>query len=241
MYEQYEQALGLRWLVAYVVKPQETTCRINCQIALRRHEVWLHVGVLQDRKKFLPDVVHELCHAWLGENVDPAFATVFFSKRYGKLTGDAYAEFEQKARMLYWAHAHVDIWVNELRHRHFPELTEADAATFSGSVKALAKLGRWDDLRTRESVVSLAMYLAEAKRYPFESVNMASILHGMGTEWKRLTLALTAFYEILPRLAYERVQDLKSFEQSVQEAAKIWEFPIEPSLVEEEGIAVWLV
>ncbi|MDI6603329.1 MAG: hypothetical protein QME57_04490 [Patescibacteria group bacterium] len=237
----FKAKLGLRWKISYFLAPKETICRVVSNPVSQEHEIWIHPGVRRDFQFFLPDTVHELCHCKLAEAVDPIFSTIAFRKGYGELKGEAAKKFEHRARMIYWAQAHVDIWVNDLRHSHWPELTQADHESFSQSILELAQIGQWQMLESREGILGIAQHLAEVRRYGLQPVDFSSVFQGIGEKIKSAITELSEFYESLPRLSYEREKDLQTLEKSVKQAAKRLELPISPQLIEDEGRIVWQI
>jgi hypothetical protein len=231
----------LNWLVSYSLKPDEATCRITCLPNEQRHEVWLSASAVQNPDLFLPDIVHELCHAKLAETVDVAFSTLFFRKRYGRLQGQAQLQFARKAQYLYWAWAQVDIWVNDLRHSHWSELSHVDQESFIGSLAQLIREGQAQYLNTNKAVFGLALQVAEAERHHLAVFDPAAIVDHMNQESRKTYAKLVSFYRSLPPLSFDRTHDLATLEHSVQKVAKHLRFPVSPKLVDEEGRKVWEV
>lgn len=155
----------MQWPIEYKVKQDEATCRITSDSKKQIHEVWVHPDVLRKPEFYKVDTVHELCHAKLSEEIDPTFSTIYFTKKSWQPTNIDRKLFDQKAQMLYLAWSHVDIWVNDLLHQYFPDLTKADVESFSKSVFGLAQTGHWELLQTPENILAIATTITEIKRY----------------------------------------------------------------------------
>lgn len=241
--EPFAQALGLAWPVEYFLVPTESTCRITSDPAECRHEVWLHSGVIQNPEDYLCDLVHELCHGALAEKLDPAFATIYFSRRYAGLTGKAEQQFSEKARQLYLSWAHIDVWVDEYRHGLFPELTMADHESFLVSVKSIAKSAPNASaiLEKPESLMALAIQLAETKRLGLDKQDFSEVLNCLSRDGQKTVSRMRQFYEVLPRLTFQPKEDLAILLNSVQASAKKLALPIAPQIIEEDGRRLWLV
>ncbi|MDD4610904.1 MAG: hypothetical protein PHU73_03055 [Patescibacteria group bacterium] len=238
--EVFLRTLGVRWPVTFYLVPGEDTCRILTEIRERAHEVWVHESVLENPGLYTGDVIHELCHASLAERVDPAFSSYYFSKKYGELKGEEWREFGQKAQMVYLAGSHVDVWVNDLRHDHWPELTEQDNNTFAQGVVGIINLGHTERLRDPRSFLAICQYQAEKdRRGNANSSDLFRFLRSKGIALDPRAMELVEYFKSLPWLKFEPKKDLELFEQSTQEVARILGLPINPRLVREDDRWVW--
>ncbi len=239
----FVQALGLVWPVEYFFVPTENTCRVTSDPSACRHEVWVHPGVIQNPETYLCDLVHELCHASLAERVDVAFSTIYFSRHYAHLSSKAEKEFAKKYWLLYLAWAHVDVWVDELRHSLFPDLTFADHDSFFKSISVIASLDKNElvGLEQPQHLLALAVHLAETKRFGLAKQDFSQILNCLSREGQKTVSRMHQYYAILPRLTFQPEKDLAILLDSVQKAAKKLGLPIAPRILEEEGRQVWLV
>ncbi len=239
----YAQALGLAWPVEYFFVPTENTCRITSDPIACRHEVSVHSGVIKNPEAYLCDLVHELCHASLAERIDLAFATIYFSRRYARQSEKAEKEFAKKYQMLYLAWSHVDIWVDELRHSLFPELTLADHDSFFQSVSGIASLDKKTlaGLEAPQHLLALAVHLAETKRFGLVKQDFSKILGCLSRDGQKTVSRMRQFYEVLPRLTFQKELDVVALLDSVQKAANKLGLPIAPQIIEEESRRVWLV
>jgi hypothetical protein len=237
----YERTLALEWPVEYFHKPDEGTCRCTCDERAQRHEVWFPTRVIRDAHGALDEILHELCHCKLAEEVDVAFSTIYFVEKYSNLAEPALGEFTQKAHMLYYAWAHVDIWVNDLRNEHWPEIAEQDHRQTADQLTALARTGQLAEAAQRDTTIFLgvAIQIAEEQRHGLEPVDYAPIFESLGESRSDDVRALAAFYASLPRLAFEREQDVKLLEASVREVARAMQFPVQPRIMVEKNRHVW--
>lgn len=238
----FAQALGLAWPVEYFLVPTESTCRITSDPVDCRHEVWVHSGVIQKPEDYLCDLVHELCHGALAEKIDPAFATIYFSRRYAGLTGKAGKQFSAKARQLYLSWAHIDVWVDEYRHSLFPELTLADYDSFFVGAKGVAKHTEARSLlEAPESLLAIAVHLAEGQRLGLGKQDFFQILNCLSRDGQKTVSRMRQLCTNLPKLSFQPEKDVATLLESVQASAQRLGTSINPQIVEENGRRVWLV
>ncbi len=232
-YPPYMKKLGLKWEVRYYLT-QDDRARIWCRPEEKMHEVWL-----PKKKAFLPDVVHELCHGKLAEAIDPLFATAAFVKKYAELQGVAQQDLDQKLHQFSWSWAGIDIWVNDLRHKYWPNLTSQDHSAF---IQGINEAGA-EQLAVFEQytpAIGLAMHMGEAKRHGLGSFGQyMELIMAFDQESRNLLIYLATLYERLPRLFFNKKVDLKAMEEMVKAAARALKFPITPRIIEEEGRNVW--
>ena len=237
--------LDLVWSASFEEKDVDT-CKIISSPTQREHQVWIHPDVLKNRELYKVDVFHELCHAKLSEAVSPAFSTIHFKKEeyggdFSKLSEEQKRSFSDRAEMLRLAWCHVDIWVNDLRHKEWPELTRQDAETFQKGVTSLASRKRLDILQQPESMLGIAMNKAETARHLRRGKKKVKPMNISFFDKRTIALInkLTEYYKKLPPLTMDKDRDLSILEISVQDVAKILGLPINPKLVKEDGMDVW--
>jgi len=231
----FEKRLALKWEIRYFLAPGEATCRIVCDAKNRVHEIWINKTAARGPVA-QPDIIHELCHAALAERIDPAFSSIYFTKRCGELTGEDRREFYQRGRMLYCAWSHTDIWVNDLRHELWPELTISDHQSYADGFLALLRSGNIEFICMTENLLGLAQYQAERERHSSGGPDLFSV---PGIRIGREIAELAEFFKSLPRLKFKPRKDLKLLAKSVSRAAKILKLPIDPRMVYENGQWVW--
>jgi len=239
----FVEKLGLKWSILYILAPKETTCRVVSNAETQTHKIWVHDEAISHKELFLCDLVHELCHCKLAEAIDPIFSALSFPKRYGRLKGKLAQNFKLASHMLYLAFSLVDIWVDDLRHSLWPELTLKDYESYSKALLFFTKEEFWPEIKrfieTPENLLGIALYLADNKRRNFSPVNLDPLFKHLSKENKILIERLVDFYSSLPYLSYRAERDLEILEKSVKKAAKLLGFPISPRLVKEEGQMVW--
>lgn len=236
-----EATLGLQWRRQYIPRPDVDGCRIISDPMQQRHEVWLAGGAATNPEKYRVDIMHELCHAKISEVVDPAFSTMYFKREYGALTGENQQRFNRQAQLANLAWLHVDVWVNDLRHEHWPELSEEDAKTLYQSARNAIKSGNGNMLHDPKMMIAIALNMAENKRHKLSPKKMseAEIMRAMGPSRVPTINQLAKLYSGLPKLTLDRDTDLAVLDSSVQQAAKILQLPISPHLIEQDERAVW--
>jgi len=240
--------LGIQWDLTYWHVPStepggDIPARISCDPIKKSHEVWVNDGGMRAPGFFLPDLVHELCHASLAERVDPVFASIRFGPESRRMDCEQPEEFVRRANELWLATRHEDVWVNDLRHFHWPELSQQDADSFSQSALALAQAGRWDIMGQPVMLLGLALQLAETARRRLRSADLSPVLRGLGREQRRIVSRASRWMKNLPRLSNERELALKTYERAALEAVGLYGLSLRPRLIEdpERGQAVWEV
>lgn len=240
--------LGIEWELVFEVNETVDTCRIISDEKARQHTILLTPEVLQAPEFYKVDTYHELSHAKLSEEFDPAFSTLYFARDDSQ--GEDYfesPEFGQKTTYLYRAWAHVDIWVNEVRHEHWPDLTMKDIESFFDSAQNVAKSGHRDKLAEFETTLGAALNFAEmertlskVKRKKLEGAKSA-FLKLFDSKSRARIIGLANIIKRFPELTENREENLKILETSVQDVAKYLKLPIKPRMVEQEGQVRWLV
>lgn len=236
---QYQRELALRWPVKWLVAPGQQACRCVANKRRKRHEVWLTEAATAQPELFLADIVHELCHLHLAEQVDAVFGLVWFSEKWNQVGRADPARFSRMAQMFYLAWCQIDIWVNDLRHERWPALTAADLESFAESMAVLISRQSWEYLAEPTTLIGLAMYQAERERHTYDSADLFFALSACGIRIDEKIIKLADFFKSLPRLSYKARKDLKLVESSVAEVARRLEFPINPTLVLENELWVW--
>ena len=233
----FEQELRLRWVVEYfLVEGLSGICRINSDAITKTHEVWLHEGVMRNFTLFLPDLTHELCHGALAEQIDPIFAGVVFGPQSDRLSRQNPGKFVDLYRRVESARNHEDIWVNDLRHRHWPQITQQDKESFFLSLNLLVKERQKKTVSQLVMLIGLAQQLAEIERHNLEPVDIKPVRNLLGKRVWRDVLTLSEFFKSLPRLQYDREQDLKTYENFLQQSCQMLGFDdLKPYLVEVGG------
>jgi len=233
--EEYERTLGLRWPISYYLMLEAKTCQVVCDGREKKCEIWINGTTYRKPDLMFAYVIHELCHCSLAEQVDPAFPTVFFSEKWNEIARKDPAKFDQLARMIYYAWSHVDIWVNDLRFAHWPELTSDEHNTFAQGLMLIVQHQEWEVLQSPESLLGLAQHQAERNRHNLvDSPDLFAVLEASGVGVDDQIKKLAQYFESLPRLKFKPKKDLKALERSVQDVAKMLNFPINPRLVWKE-------
>lgn len=229
--------LTLQWPVSYWHVPAANTCQIVCLPDEQRHEVWLLSSAAKNPNEWLPELVHELCHAALAERLDPTFATAYFGRgdEYGNLAGEALVKFTRQVQTFYLAWAHIDVWVDELRHHHWPELSQVEAERFAEAVSFVAAADQQTMLHQPLQRVALAVHLAEERRFGLP----ASGLERLANQSHWSIEALAKLYQRLPVLPIDRQEALAVLEQSVLQVVDLLKLGIKPELIDAGDRAAW--
>jgi len=236
-----ELKLQLEWSLCYQQRKDIETCKIISDPEEENHIILIRPEVFNNLDLYRIDVFHELCHAKLSEVVSPAFSTLYFKKECGKLDGEAKKEFQRMAQMLYLAWAHVDIWVNDLRHENWPELTRQDIESFRKNVEKLSVGNFPEILGNLQTIIGIAINKAETNRHFSHSKKKPKPLNMNFLDRKTMDLInkLAKYYETLPKLKMEESEDIAMLENSVQKVVNIFGFPIKPTLTREDSRSVW--
>lgn len=229
----------LQWAVSWLCGGHwNVTCSILSDPFQRRHQIEVYPEAAKDWRFWRTQVAHEVCHGWLAERVDPAFACMRFLRAYGELQGAGQAEFTRRAGAAYRAYILVDVWVNELRHRFWPDMTAVANNGFTSSVIALTKRGQ---LGQGDHLIALAQDIAERRRLNQPTVDYSPAFATLEQETAQAVQALADFYTALPNLSYQYDADIEILRQAVVGASQLLQLPFMPELVMEDNTWVWKV
>jgi len=235
----YEKKLGLRWPVKYWIELDADTCQVLSDGAKENHQIWINGTTYHNLDSMIFEVAHELCHCYLAERIDPVFSTIFFTKKWNKISVEKPDEFNRRATMLFYAWSHIDIWVNDVRHKFWPEFSYEDCYTFIQGLQFIIKEQRYNIFTNPKIVLAVAQCQAEMKRHDIKNMSHPfNILKNNGIAMDEQVKKLVKNFQSLPALKFRLKKDLKTLERSVREVACKLEFPINPRLVR-EGRWVW--
>lgn len=231
----YRHVLGFEWDVRYYVDEAAEPYQLVSDAVRKRHDISVSPGILRAPEFFEPDIAQVHCKAKLAEAIDPAFATLRFKREYDIES----PEFRRRANLLYQAWAHVDIWADDLRHEHWPELSARDHLSFAESIAALAAQGQHQMLRSFQGIHGIAILLAEEERYHLPMVNLVPAMEALGAGLMRTVVDIGVHYKTVPRLSYDPDQDVALLERSVIRVSQLLELDIRPHLIEQDECWVW--
>jgi hypothetical protein len=214
-------------------------CSVVSHPREKSHRILLTEAAEQEPERYLVDISQCLCRAALAERIDPAFATIWFSRKWNRISRKDPVRFAKQAQILQMAWVHTEIWAVDLRHSLWPELTEQEHFNFSAGYTILLQRADWTMLGQYENLLALAQHQAERGRYQVNSADLFALLSAWGVEVEEKIKGLAKYIQKLPRLKYDAPQDLKILEASVAEVARRLELDIKPGLVFEEGAWVW--
>ena len=249
----FVRSLGIKWKIVVTYKGGMHGAAMLTDPSNKTHEILLSTNIMHNIKDNLPDIAHELCHARFSEELDPIYSALLFQGHYGKLEPNSQESknFTRKKNMLETCQSWVDIWINELRNNLWPELTVQDSDRFMEGLSRLQQTGNllryWDDTHT----LVLAMILAEQKIYKGREYAIGFLMKALGNEWRKVK-KLRDLFEKLPRFTngglqfteQAKMNGLVEFERVVREVAKIFNYPIRPTIKKElvpsgERVNVW--
>lgn len=236
-----QRRLDLSWPVDYRKDMAAKTCRIDSDPSTRRHLVTLPTSALDNVSAWRPSLAHELCHAYLAENVDPIFSAWRFPKRYSEFTGHQLAELNRRAQEMYLSTSFlIDVWVDDLRHRYWPDLTSQELAGTAEDLRYAVRIGCAKGLGEEGSrVMAIALHVVSSERHGGQAAQMDEVNRALPAEIGALIREVAQFMQTVPRLSYNRAQDLQLLERYAQESARLLNAPFVPHLAEEEGVVVW--
>jgi len=240
--------LGIKWDVSFWHVPSSEAwgnfpVRIECIPREKAHEIAVNDGVMRSPAWFIADLVGALCRASLAERVDPCFAT----SRFGPASRRLDTQDPEKFRVLYnrffLIHAHADVWVGDVMHSHWPEISRQDSESLVGSAIGLAQDGQWEMIQSPTSLLGLGLNLGEIRRHDLDVADISPALRGLGRAQRAFVFRFADFCRNLPRLSYNREQDLRLLERTVSESARLQGLSLQPRLIEdpEQRQAVWEV
>ena len=240
IFGEYERVLGLQWPVKYYLQPNAPTCQILSDANSKEHRVYVNGTTYGNMDIMISDVVHELGHAHLAEHIDPTFATIFFTDKWNKFSRENPEEFFRLMQELRFSWSHVDIWVNDLRHKHWPEFTLMDSTTFIQGLKFMIQTKDISFLEDPGILLGIIQCQAEMMRHGLaELPTPFSLLMDSGMDIDSQINVVVEYFETLPALKFRLKKDLRLLEDSVKRMSQELHFSIAPRLVREKGRWVW--
>ena len=235
----YERKFGLNWKIKYFFcdagdKDHNREPHITSIAKDRVHEIHFGENHAQHVHDWKFDFVHELGHAFLAENIDPIFATMYLDPGIYNLP-----DFQKKANYLFLAWiAVLDTWVNDAVAKIDKSLILWDIKNWIQTAELVPEAFRQ---MPGHSIVTYAVTQAEIQRLGLQAqeFNIQEIL----THFKRFfgesavqdSLALSEFCAKLERLSIQnKKQSLELLNKSVQQAIEILRFPVKASLIKKE-------
>lgn len=235
-----ERTLALSWPTNYGKDPEAQTCRIDSDPVTRRHMITLPSGALDNFSAWRPSAAHELCHAWLAENVDPIFSAWRFPRRCNEFTHQQLTKFKSQLEEMYLATSFLlDVWVDDLRHVHWPELSHQEMRDITQDLMETIRAKRVRTLCEGTHVMAIALHVVSSERHCGQAANMDEIYVALPTETVQVLHEVVGFLRSVPPLPYERVSALRMLEQYAQQSAALLQASFVPQIVEDGGIMVW--
>ncbi len=235
-----EQRLRLHWPINYKKDDEAVTCKIASNPLTKRHVITLPSRAAEDFASWRPSAAHELCHAWLAENVDPIFATWKFPRRYSQFVNQELAEFEHRAREMYLAASFLmDVWVNDLRHDHWPELSQQEVTDIATDLQLAVRGGHVRKLCDPNRVMAIVLHVVCSERHGGRPAQMKEVYEALPGDIVQVIHEAVNFMRPMPRLPTERHAALRMLEQYVQQLLALLNASFVPRLVEEDGLTVW--
>lgn len=222
------QTLGITQPVNFIVTDQVGSCRVASMPD--GHDVYVPVRQVMDWQKIEPDLVHELCHLQLSERISSLLTHLPFHPDLQQQ-----ACFTQRAGQVKEAWDWVDIWVNTLRHRHWPRLSKEDIISLKDVLMKVPPQHYDADML----MVTVALTIVEARRFDVQGFNVRNRIRKHSREMWQTIQSLVEVYNQLPDLTYDADVDVPIMLMFTQRTAEILEFDFVPNLVEFEGALVW--
>ena len=164
-------------------------------------KIRLHPGVRPEdietfnpARPFLGNLVHELCHLYLAEKVDPSFSGM---NRNGTPEQEKWFELFENYT--------VDIWVNDLFSDRFPELFEQHYQAWTDTAVDFIGKRQWQRMLPPVIPFNVAKSMAEADRHGLPQTDFAEVLKRAGFMNKKVgsaagqALAKTSLGDIVTR------------------------------------------
>lgn len=251
---QYNKKLQTKWRIDIIVD-QDKDFENESYPEDKHHEIFLLPDTVKNFKSDPLNLVkfaHELCHLRLAERIDPVFSTLIFSKEYGP---DPHAQKKEKFELLKYAwRIVIEFWVDDLLYKTWPQMAKIDhediIKMFKQNVQNLDLIKRkinWTYSPDTEFFIGYAGEIARdivlTERFNLEPFDYSQIIYSFGDEFVALTNNLIEFYKsnYFQQLNYDKKEDLMLLFESVKRALEIYDFPIKPRLIKEDGLYVWKV
>jgi len=135
----------------------------------------------------------------------------------------------------------IDTWVNDVVYEHWPEIFKAHHKNTVEIVNTSARHGEWEMFEWPFIPFSVAQLMADAERHSLTSppLHYQSVLSRTPPKLRKKITALKDLCISLPRLSHKKENDLQLLQTSLNQVATIFEYPLRPRFIEEDGQTVW--
>ncbi len=222
------EKLGLKYEVKFF---SSDVPKIRCDPQSQKHEIGIPYYAT------LYSVRHELCHAYLAENVHPNFAG-------SRVSPDSNpTDLERKCKLLGWFdNAVVDVWVNDVFYDHWPAELDSHKRIFLEDTVRF--LGEGDYFRFTLPLVPLGLgsALADRRRHDMPEVDISSVfayLRHCGGEIIPQIGLIARELKKLPALPRDETNAIKLYESCVTGLMGKLEIDFTPRLEPAEGKYAW--
>jgi len=142
------QEIGLKWPVSWDMDYDGITCRVHVQDRTHNIRVDKYTREDPDGRYFHP--LHELAHCKLSEEIDPCFSALQCGHEADS----------DECRRLYLIYVPIDVWVNQERHKHWPEAMRNEQVAVCKEMVQIAKQNSYMFFQP-ELLLTLALSMAE--------------------------------------------------------------------------------
>lgn len=240
--------LRLKWEVIFKEKRDANTCYILSDPRSKTHSIHCAEYVLNNPDSAKPDVLHELCHASLGEKRSMILSTHYFAEKYNTLGNQPTADFIENYAKLGDCKDVLDVLVNDERVIHWPDLAEEEVDSLNNRIIHRGRKELMSALQKKGFLDGIALNLAETERYA-QSLNPETIetsnrirkriFDMLTVELRKRAEDMVSLFAHLPTLPGDKKGVLDLIQQSIIEVAKIKGYTFKPRIIEERGIDVW--
>jgi hypothetical protein len=245
------KTLRLKWKVVFEEgAPSNETCSILSNPIVKKHLIMCVRGIIHESDSGNAEILHELCHAHLGEKRGILFATHHFAGKYNGKRDDP--DFLKKHHYLRQSvQVPADMWANDLRNKHWEELGVISAVNNYEHILKIVKSGTIQALYdSRGGPDALVIIGAELRRYR-EILGDVFVKKGDGMvsdivdaiepeEMSDKMKRLIEYNANLPELPEKPEEALALLEKTVRDNAEIKGLSIRPKIIHEKKKgAVW--
>ncbi len=203
----FRDTLKLWWDVEYLEMPSEQcggTCRCSVNMKAAKHTIVIPTDGWENFGFRMASICHEHCHAHITERVGSSlFSQLTFDKKFWELEGDEKEAYRKKMEYVHASWLHIDIWIDTLRHRHWPEITEREEQEFISDLYGILRHAGTDHpyIQSLEGILAVAVHKAEAIRLGYrDQISAEEIWKGRALE---LVTGLTKLYASFPEIKFQ--------------------------------------
>lgn len=237
---EYEKKLNIKQKLSYGVDSDAMNIRIYYDFDEKVCHIGIPPSLLGNPDLCIPYLVFQLCLVKNSE-IDPLLAIGILSSHYEHIR----PEFQEQYRndRAVWGNVCTflcKVWAIDLRHAHWPDITQKDHEKYYAFLKDAVDESRSDLFHPLPHLFSLAQHMMEIKRYSLAPFDFSPVLSLLPEEVRAFIHGVAKICESLPTLVGKKEIDVPLFEQWVVRLIYcMGQTSLHPRIIKEDDILKW--